>query len=281
MQEKADSRKGRLKSYDERRKKVSQFNLTSDIFFGKTVEDIEACQEVVQILTRKKLKIKSVKTQYSIRNVENRSVVLDALAEDEEGRLINVEMHPQEDEDHVRRVRYHLSGIDMSYLEKGNDFEAIPEAYLIYITKKDFIGRNKGINEIIRIVDGTGTILDNGVHELYVNFEGAADTPEQRELLDYMEHSAADYETGTFPHLAARARLLKEKKEGIDIMCDILEKERAEGKAEGMAAGIAAFILDNLEEHKTEEQILAKLVKRFSLSREEAGKYLDEYIPKD
>ena len=96
MQEKADSRKGRLKSYDERRKKVSQFNLTSDIFFGKTVEDIEACQEVVQILTRKKLKIKSVKTQYSIRNVENRSVVLDALAEDEEGRLINVEMHPQE-----------------------------------------------------------------------------------------------------------------------------------------------------------------------------------------
>ena len=84
-----------------------------------------------------------------------------------------------------------------------------------------------------------------------------------------MEHSAADYETGTFPHLAARVRLLKEKKEGIDIMCDILEKERAEGKAEGkaegMAAGIAAFILDNLEEHKTEEQILAKLVKRFSL----------------
>ena len=40
-----------------------------------------------------------------------------------------------------------------------------------------------------------------------------------------MEHSAADYETGTFPHLAARVRLLKEKKEGIDIMCDILEKE--------------------------------------------------------
>ena len=76
--------------------------------------------------------------------MDNRSVVLDALAEDEEGRLINVEMHPQEDEDHVRRVRYHLSGIDMSYLEKGNDFEAIPEVYLIYITKKDFIGRNKG-----------------------------------------------------------------------------------------------------------------------------------------
>ena len=35
-------------------------------------------------------------------------------------------------------------------------------------------------------------------------------------------------------------KLLKEKKEGIDIMCDILEKERAEGKAEGKAEGMAA-----------------------------------------
>lgn len=285
MQEKVGRSESRLESYEEKRQKVSQFNLTSDIFFGKTVEDIDACQEVVQILTRKELKIKSVKTQYSIRNVENRSVVLDVLAEDRNGCLVNVEMHPQEDEDHVRRVRYHLSSLDMSYLEKGTDFESIPEVYLIYITKKDFIGRNRGINEIIRVVDGTGTVLNNGVHELYVNFEGAADTPEQRELLDYMVHSAADYETGTFPHLAARVRLLKEKKEGIDIMCDILDRERAEGKAEGMAAGIeagiAAFILDNLEEHKTEEQILAKLVKRFSLSQEEARKYLAEYIPKD
>lgn len=281
MQENVGRSESRLESYEEKRQKVSQFNLTSDIFFGKTVEDIDACQEVVQILTRKELKIKSVKTQYSIRNVENRSVVLDVLAEDGNGCLVNVEMHPQEDEDHVRRVRYHLSSLDMSYLEKGTDFESIPEVYLIYITKKDFIGRNRGINEIIRVVDGTGTVLNNGVHELYVNFEGTADTPEQRELLDYMVHPAADYETGTFPHLAARVRLLKEKKEGIDIMCDILDRERAEGKAEGMAAGIAAFILDNLEEHRTEEQILAKLVKRFSLSQEEAGKYLAEYIPKD
>ena len=69
-------------------------------------------------------------------------MVLDVLAEDGNGCLVNVEMHPQEDEDHVRRVRYHLSSLDMSYLEKGTDFESIPEVYLIYITKKDFIGRN-------------------------------------------------------------------------------------------------------------------------------------------
>lgn len=34
-------------------------------------------------------------------------------------KIINVEIHPQEDEDHVKRVRYYLGSIDMSFWEKG------------------------------------------------------------------------------------------------------------------------------------------------------------------
>lgn len=101
----------RLESYEEKRAKVRQFNLTSDIFFGKVMEDKAACQELIRILTKEKLTVKEVKTQYSIRNVENHSVVLDVLAEDENGKVINVEIHPQEDEDHVKRVRYYLGSI--------------------------------------------------------------------------------------------------------------------------------------------------------------------------
>ncbi len=52
---------------------------------------------------------------------------------------------------------------------------------------------------------------------------------------------------------------------------------RTEGRAEGRNEGIEAFILDNLEEKKTGEQILQKLMKRFSLSREEAEGYLQKY----
>lgn len=46
-----------------------------------------------------------------------------------------------------------------------------------------------------------------------------------------------------------------------------------EGVADGISQGIEAFILDNLEE-KTEEEILGKLKKRFSLSAEQAKSYL-------
>ncbi len=98
-----------LNSYEEKRKKVSEFNLTSDVFFSKVMEDKEACRELIQILTGEMLLVKTVKSQYSIRNIENHSVTLDVLAEGQKGRMVNVEIHTQEDEDHVRRGRYYIS----------------------------------------------------------------------------------------------------------------------------------------------------------------------------
>lgn len=241
-QVKENAQDGMMDGYEEKRRKVSGFQLTSDVFFSKAMEDLKACQEVIQILTRQKLEVKAVKTQYSIRNLENRSVVLDVLAEDQDGRLVKVEMHPREDEDHVRRVRYHLSSIDMSVLEKGTEFGEIPDTYLIYITEKDFIGTGMGINEVDRVIRQDGHILDNGVHELYVNLSGKTDRKEQRELLDYMKNTDSRYETNTFPHLTEKVRMLKEKKEGIDIMCDIMERERIEGRTEGETIKLISLV---------------------------------------
>ncbi|WP_333562914.1 PD-(D/E)XK nuclease family transposase [Hungatella effluvii] len=253
MQENTICNESKLDNYEEKRKKVSFFHLTSDIFFSKVMEDLQACQEVIQILTEQKLTVKKVKTQYSIRNMENRSVILDILAEDEAGRIVNVEMHPKEDEDHVRRVRYHLSSIDMSFLEKGTSYDTIPEVYLIYITERDFIGENRGINEVERIIKRSGKRIDNGVHELYVNFSGKIENAEQKELLSYMVNSDSNYKTDTFPNLVKRVKLFKEKKEGINIMCDIIDRERAEGRAEGKAE-VIALIRRKYQKQNTPEQ---------------------------
>lgn len=224
-------------NYEARREKVRRFNLTSDIFFGKVMESIPACQEFISILTKEKFKIKKVQTQYSIRNVESHSVILDVLAEDESGKLVNVEIHPQEDEDHVKRVRFYLGSMDVSFLEKGNPFENLPEVYLIYITEKDFIGENQGIYHVDRILRGCNTELDNGVHEIYVNLQADVEDRGQQDLLRYMKQTDREHQSEAFPKLADRVNLLKEKQEGVEIMCEILEQERAEGKAEGRRQG--------------------------------------------
>lgn len=248
-------------SYEARREKVRRFNLTSDIFFGKVMEEIPACQEFIRIITKENLKIKNVQTQYSIRNVENHSVILDVLAEDESGKLVNVEIHLKEDEDHVKRVRFHLGSIDVSFLEKGNPFENLPEVYLIYITEKDFIGGNQGIYHVDRILRECGTELCNGVHEIYVNLQAETGDRVQQELIQYMGHSDRAHETGTFPDLAARVNLLKEKREGVEIMCEILEQERAEGREEGREEGLelAQNVLLLLNQDVPVEEIARRL----------------------
>ena len=85
------------------------------------------------------------------------------LAEDTDGRMVNVEMQVSEDEDHQRRARYYQASMDMSFLEKGCPYEELPELYLIFITEKDFLNQKTGICYIDRVVRSRGTVTDNGV----------------------------------------------------------------------------------------------------------------------
>lgn len=228
-----------LSSYEERRKKVRQFNMTSDVFFCKVLEDKHACEEVIRImLNEPEFEVIEVKAQYSIRNIENHSVVLDILAVDTAGKLINIEMQVQDEGDHQRRVRYYHSSIDMSYLEKGVPYGALPDIYLIFITKKDFFKYHNGIYYVERVLKNIGSIVDNGVHEIYANLECPCDNEKINELLTFMKHSDGSYQTAAFPNVVKKVRFLKEKGEGIESMCKILEEERCEGRKEGIIEGI-------------------------------------------
>ena len=52
---------------------------------------------------------------------------------------------------------------------------------------------------------------------------------------------------------------------------------RNEGIEQGIKQGIEALILDNLEDGKSEEAIVNKLVRRFRLETEDAKAYFDKY----
>lgn len=147
----------RMDFYEERRKKVQQFNMTSDVFCGKVLEDRSACEEVIRIiLDEPGFTVKEVKAQYSIRNIENRSVILDILAEDTSGRMVNIEMQIRNDGDNQRRVRYYQASIDMSCLEKGVPYDELPELYLIFIVVrrvKFFKEKEKGVEGMCRILE--------------------------------------------------------------------------------------------------------------------------------
>ena len=68
------------------------------------------------------------------------------------------------------------------------------------------------------------------------------------------------------------------KLEGGKInMCKGMEDWLAEERMFGIEQGIRALILDNLEEGKSTECIMEKLVKRFELTEDKATEYLEKY----
>ncbi len=218
---------------EEKKEQLDQLDLTSDIFCGIVLEDVATCEDVIRILLGEKLKVTHVKSQVSIRQLQNRSVVVDILAEEESGKKIYFEMHPQS-EDRFHRIRYNVACIDVQMLEKGEPFSKLQDVYAIYITISDFLKTKRGINRVVRTIEGTNKHVTNGIYEYYISLSQEGDTPEQTELLHYFLNSKGVLESKSFPNLVKRVRFLKEEKGGLDIMCKIMDKIREDGIEQGI-----------------------------------------------
>ena len=267
-----------LESYEEKRELVQEFNLTSDLFASKVFEDVDACQELCRILMQdQSVILQNVRTQYVIRNLETHSMELDILAERNNGDIIGVEIQMYEETAPFKRTRYYLSGIDMSILEKGKDYDELPAVTMVYLTKEDLIGDGDGYYLIERKVckrkDPTGigsgqedTVnISNGVKERYYNLECPTGDDKVDELLAYFKNSDPNYKTETFPRIVERVRHFKIHKRGVNIMCEIADRIREEGREEGKSAGRLESriedILELLEELGQVPQRVVELVR--------------------
>lgn len=242
-----------IETYETKRKRVQEFNLTSDLFAGKIFEDIEASQELCRILTQKPdMLLTSVKTQYVIRHLESHSVQLDILAEEAGGGIVNVELQMYKEDAPFKRTRYYTSCIDISFLEKGKEYDELPAVTVVYITRTDFIGCGKGVYQIDRKVQGNGQAIradvDNGVCEKYFNLEYPTMDEKINELLRYLEDSNPFYQTEHFPRIVEKVNFYKMQEEGVCVMCEITDRIRREGKIEGKIEGKKEDILELLEE---------------------------------
>ena len=228
----------------------------------KTVfEDVGACQELCRILLRERsITIQSVRTQYVIRSLETHSMELDILAEKNNGDVIGIEIQMYEETAPFKRTRYYLSGIDMSILEKGKDYDKLPAVTMVYLTKEDIIGGGKGGYLIERKENVMENLTDtdngqkdtvnisNGVKERYYNLEHSTGDDKIDELLAYFKDSDPYYRTETFPRIVERVRHFKIQKKGVDIMCEIADRIRNEGREEGMLEGMVRAVIELLEE---------------------------------
>ena len=221
------------------------FRLLDDDFLTKCFEGDTASIELVLriVLEKPDLKVLDVRTQVFVENLLNRSVRLDILATDSTGAKLNVEVQRSDKGAGRKRARYNSSMMDANLLKKGEDFDKLPETWVIFITENDVMGKGQPLYPIERCFLGTGERFEDSSHILYVNGAYRGDTPIGKLMHDFSCTDAADMYYGT---LADRVRFFKESKEGIEIMCRAMEDMRNQTLKEGAINSAKRMLADGI-----------------------------------
>ena len=211
------------------------FRLLDDDFLTKCFESNTECIELVLriVMEMPDLKVIDVHTQVFVENLLNRSVRLDVLATDSTGRKINVEIQRSDRGAGRKRARYNSSMMDANLLDKSENFDELPETWVIFITEHDAMKKNLALYHIDRVIPETGELFNDGTHIMYVNGAFRDDSAVGKLMHDFSCTNPGDMYYGL---LADRVRFFKESKEGVAIMCKAMEDMRNQTLRNGMKA---------------------------------------------
>ena len=166
-------------------------------------------------------------------------------------------LNPMDDDDHQRRVRYNGALLTTNLTNPSTKFAEIPDVIVVFISKFDVFKSSRPLYHIDRVIRETGKSVDNGFEEVYVNAEIDDDSDVAR-LMNVFNTDTA-YDDVKFPVTSAYKRRYKTTEEGVREMCEVIERNRAEGRAEGRAIvlieGKAELITNMLKNQMKPEQI--------------------------
>lgn len=252
---------------------IKELTIMNDIFMRNVFKKRECVEYVLRIIMKMKdLQILDYTVQKDYKNLQGRSAILDCVARDDANKQYNVEIQQDTEGATPKRARYHSGLLDMNTLNPGQDFEELPDSYVIFITKDDVPGNGLPIYHADRVIEETGGMFGDGSHIIYVNSSiQDEDTDLGRLMHDLHCKNAEDMYSEV---LARRVSELKETEKEENIgMCDALEKLIQEFKQKGELQGEARGIAKG-EMKKAKET--AKALSQKGMPAEEIAQVLGE-----
>ncbi|MDE5907809.1 MAG: Rpn family recombination-promoting nuclease/putative transposase [Lachnospiraceae bacterium] len=263
--------------------KLENLNLIDRFLFSETMEDRDAYQAAVSILLEKEITLlEKPKTEKELRiSPDLRQIRLDVISMDDKHCLYYTEMQQRNTGNLRKRSRYYQAQLDVSLLEPGSkDFNLLNDSCFILIAPFDLFNR-----DLYRYTfEGTcrecpNLKLEDGAVRVFINTAGKNRQDFSNEFLDFMKYINATTDQNANATTSLKIKLIHDKvkkiklSERMGVKYMQLWEEKAYLVEEARAEGIKAFILDNLEDGKSAETIIAKLIRRFSLSEQDAQQY--------
>ena len=214
---------------------IKNFTLMSDIFMRNVFKQRECLEYVLQVIMEKQdLRVIDQIIQKDYKNLQGRSAIMDCVARDSEGKQFDVEIQQDNEGASPKRARYHSGLMDMNTLNPGQDFDELPESYVIFITRDDILGYDFPIYHIDRHIKEADDSFQDEAHIIYVNSRKQEDTELGRLMHDLHCKNADEMHS---PVVVKRVHELKDTQNGVELMCHEMEKIYSEGMESGEKRG--------------------------------------------
>lgn len=265
------------KSYDE-------LQFTDDFMFGKVMEDRELCRDVLECLLQEPVgTLQDMQQEREFQYTsDGKPIRLDVYTKDSDtvydAEMQNLNHKKIADLELPKRSRFYQSMMDVDFLQKGNSYQDLPEGKILFICTFDPFGKKIPRYTFRNKCDEDGTLsLYDETWKIFCNCTAStAGLPESlKDLYEYISTGIAN--SPLTRRIAASVETIKKnEKWRSEYMKEwiIIDDARREGVNQGIEQGIYAFIHDKLDDGVDAETIIAKLQKSFSLTREDAEKYL-------
>ena len=203
---------------------IEELRMIDDTFFAAVFDDQTEETEVLirTIMNRDDITVIESKVQNFIPNLRGHGVSLDVLAKDSEGRAYNIEVQRASEGASPKRARFTGAMVDTRLLEKGENYEDLPDRYTIFITEGDYYRRMEPVyhaQNTIKELDNAA--LGDGSYILYINGQYRnPGTPIGRLMHDF---SCSNSSLILNPILKKRIKYLKEEEGGHRSMCKLMD----------------------------------------------------------
>ena len=261
------------------------------IFHKVMTENEHICKKVVELcIGRKVNRIKYKDGQKSLKlSPDGHGIRLDVYLEDDLQTLYDIEMQTSYHKFIGKRIRYYDCVMTINSLESGEQYEDLPNSYIIFICLYDPFGEGRAVYEFTkRDKTDPALELDDGSTCILINAFGDESecSSEMREFLSVIRGNAMP--KGLASEISDAVKEIKYstswKEEYMLYEINMYESRKegyeegktagiAEGKAAGLSEGKAIGIAKGISMGKTD--LLNNLIKKFIISGKDTGEIME------
>lgn len=251
-----------------KRKKLEELTLKDNFMFGAVMSEEENCKGFLELALETPIERIEISREKSIiYHPGYRGIRLDVYAKDENNTRYNVEMQILDSKNLGKRSRYYHSQMDMELLTSGQQYENLPDTYVIFVCDFDPFGKNKYCYTFKNCcMEEQGLTLKDGCISIFLSTCGKNEQEVSSEMVKFLKFVRADLDESMtdfkdeyvtqLQKSIQRIKVSRRMEEQYMTLEELLANEYAEGRVEGRAE----FIVECLEEAGTVSPNLRNMI---------------------